>query len=624
MDVLNPSCAAQSVGPANQLFGLLVQTILAAQCAISPKDMWPKDYGPTAVEQGLNEPFDFIVVGAGSAGSVVASRLSENPNWKVLLLEAGGDPPIESEVPQLFFTVQRSKHDWQFTAQTKNGCRNYKDGCLWPRGKMLGGSHGINAMIYLRGNRRDYDNWRDLGNPTWGYDDVLKYFLKSEQNFDADFVKHKNGKHHSDQGMLKVGHYRLKNDSNTIEDCFVDAGKEAGYDSIMDFNSDIHLGYTRVQGTVYNGRRQTTAKSFLVPAKDRPNLYIIKHAHATKINIDDNAKATGVEFVYNGEEKLIAKVKKEIVVSAGALSSPHLLMLSGIGPEKHLKEMKIPLKKNLAVGKNLQDHMIVPMFFSFHRSKSDSLTSENPLKNTIDFYLYNKGEYTNVGITDLVGYINTVNGTGYPDIELHHFEFKKESLGLKTYLEIVGFGDEVQKALIEENKYSEMGMVFVVLLNPKSKGRIMLKSIDPFEKPHIFANYLNEKEDWQIALNGVKYQYNQVKSNVFKEHDGTFMQLPLAECNKLPVESDEYFKCYIDYMATTVYHPVGTCKMGPNSDKKAVVDSRLRVHGIENLRVADASIMPVIVSSNTNAPTIMIGEKCSAFIKEDFAAHDEL
>lgn len=480
-------------------------------------------------------------------------------------------------------------------------------------------------MIYLRGHKADYDNWHDMGNPTWSYNEVLKYFLKSEHNMDDNFVKNNNGKYHSNNGLLKVGHYRLKNHTNAIEDCFIGAGKEMGYKYVDDFNSDAILGYARVQGTVYNGRRQTTARTFLVPAKDRSNLHTIKHAHVTKINVDGNGKASGVEFFYRREEKLLVKIKNEIVISAGAISSPQLLMLSGIGPEKHLKKLDIPVVKNLAVGKNLQDHLIVPMFFSFHRSKSVHLIPENLLQNTIDLFFYNKGEYTSLGITDLTVYINTVNGTGYPDIELHHFDYKKESIALKTYLDIVGYGDDVQKMLIEENKSSELGMVFVVLLNPKSSGKIKLNSRNPFEKPSIFPNYLDEDEDWLTILNGVKYQYNQIHSNVFKEHEGTFMQLPLPECNQLPLASDKYFKCYINQMTTSVYHPVGTCKMGPNSDKKAVVDSRLRVHGIPNLRVADASIMPTLVSSNTNAPTIMIGEKVADFIKEDWnMQHDEL
>lgn len=523
----------------------------------------------------------------------------------------------------MFFTVQRTEHDWQFKGNTKKGCQSYKDGCLWPRGKMIGGTHGVNAMIYLRSHRRDYDSWESFGNPTWGYDDVLKYFKKSEHNTDAEFVE--NGKYHSNKGPLIVGKYRLKNESHSIEDCFIKAGQESGYSYVNDFNSDTILGYSRVQGTIHDGRRQTTAKAFLIPAKDRPNLHIIKHAHATKIEINEYNKSTAVHFVYKGNKKLTAKIRKEIIVSAGAISTPQLLQLSGIGREKHLTPLGISVKKNLAVGKNLQDHLIVPMFFHFHRSVSDSLEVENILKDTVNFYLQNSGVFTNLGITDLVGYINTVNGTGYPDIETHHFAYKKQSNALKTYLQIVGYGDAVQNALIAENKDSEIAMVFVVLLNPKSSGSIKLKSVDPIDKPFIFANYLDEDEDWNTILNGVKYQYNQVNSVAFKEHDGSFVRLPLKECDQFKIPSDKYFKCYINQMATTVYHPCCTAKMGPISDKNAVVDSRLRIHGIPNIRVIDASIMPNVVSSNTNAPTIMIGEKGADMIKEDWnVERDEL
>lgn len=523
----------------------------------------------------------------------------------------------------MFFTVQKTAHDWQFKADSKNGCHTYKSGCLWPRGKMLGGTSGINAMIYLRSHRRDYNGWHELGNPGWSYDDVLKYFKKSEQNLNENIAR--NGKYHSENGLLKVGFYRDNETYNTIENCHISAAKETGYEYVHDFNSEELLGYSRVQGTIHNGRRQSAAKAFLIPAKDRSNLHIIKHAHVTKIDIDNDGRASAVNFIYNGANELTVKTQKEVIVSGGAISSPQLLMLSGIGPKNHLQKFNIEVKKNLAVGENLQDHLNVPMFFSFHRSKAETLKSDDILSDTIDLLLNNKGSFSILGITDLVGYINTVNGTGYPDIELHFFDFKVQSIGLKTYLDTVGYGDDIQKKLIEENQDSELSMVFVVLLNPKSKGRIQLKSSDPFEKPSIFANYLDEDEDWNTILNGVKFQYNHTNSKAFKEHEGSFIKLPIGGCEKFEYLSDEYFKCYINAMATTVYHPVGTVKMGPTSRKDSVVDSRLRVHGIPNLRVIDASIMPTIVSSNTNAPAIMIGERGSDFIKEDWnVARDEL
>lgn len=490
---------------------------------------------------------------------------------------------------------------------------------------MLGGTHGMNAMIYLRGHRRDYDDWLRFGNPTWGYDDVLKYFLKSERNLNEKFLRHENGKFHSEKGFLPVGYYRSVNETNVIEDILIAAGKEAGYNYVDDFNADTLLGYGRVQGTIHENQRQTTAKTFLIPAKNRPNLHIIKHAHVTKIDIDDSSRATGVHFIYNGKHKLTANVKKEIVVSAGAISSPQLLLLSGIGPRKHLKKLNIPVEKDLAVGKNLQDHLIVPMLFSFHRSQADSLPYDSLLNDTIDYMLHKKGFLASIGITDLVSYINTENGTGYPDIEMHYFAFNKDSNSLKGYLKIIGFNDKIQEKVHEELKRGELSMVFVVLLNPKSAGEIKLKSSDPLEKPSIFPNYLDKKEDWQTILNGVKYQYNHIYSKAFKEHEGEFIHLPIDECDKFKFASDEYFKCYINHVAGTVYHPVGTNKMGLKTDKTAVVDAQLRVHGIDGLRVIDASIMPKIVSSNTNAPTIMIGEKGVDMIKQFWEIkHNEL
>lgn len=235
--------------------------------------------------------------------------------------------------------------------------------------------------------------------------------------------------------------------------------------------------------------------------------------------------------------------------------------------------------------------------------------------------MHKKGPFTNIGGTDFVGFINTVDRTGYPDIQIHHSVIEKAL----NELAAVGYMDDVQKLLNDITKKNSIGTAFLVLLKPVSKGSISLHSADPFDKPIIDANYLAEEADWQTMLNGVKYQYNQIHSKAFKQHGGTFIRLPLPECDKLEFASDEYFKCYINQMATTIYHPVGTCKMGPSSDKEAVVDSRLRVHGVPNLRVIDASIMPTIVSANTNAASIMIGEKGADLVTEDWnAQRDEL
>lgn len=487
---------------------------------------------------------------------------------------------------------------------------------------MIGGSHGMNAMIYLRGNHRDYDQWEHLGNPTWGWNDVLEYFKKSEANQNAEFVKRHNGKYHSDSGLQKVDTYGDV-EVDALKRVYIDAAAEFGHKYVDDFNGgDVVLGMAHVQGTVHKGTRQSVAKSFLLPASNRPNLHIIKHAHATRVEINESGEAIAINFVYNGTQTIRVKTRKEIILSAGAISTPQLLMLSGIGPAKHLKKLNIPVKKDLAVGKNLQDHFVAPMFFHFERSKSDQLPTDDMLRDIYNYAVNKNGKYSNIGLTDVCGFFDSTNNTGYPDIQTQYAMFNKNSLDLFSYLGIVGYSEDIQQVLIAENTRSRISVVYVVLLNPESRGEIQLKSSDPMDKPNIFPNYADKDKDMVTLLRGVKQQYKLIETQAFKAHEGDFLRLPLPECDKLPYLSDDYFKCYITFMGITIYHPVGTAKMGPSSDKEAVVNSQLRIHGVQNLRVIDASIMPKIVSSNTNAPTIMIGEKGADFIK-DFWQNDK-
>lgn len=489
---------------------------------------------------------------------------------------------------------------------------------------MLGGTHGINAMIYLRGNSQDYNEWKRLGNPTWGWNDVLKYFKKSEANQNPNFVKYADGKYHSDKGYLKVNDYQ---NTEPMKQVFIDAAMELGYNYVNDFNSNKFLGYSSAQGTIFNGRRQSVAKCFLIPAKDRSNFHVIKYAHVTKILFKDNNKTVGgVEFTYNNNKKLLATTRKELILSGGAISSPQLLMLSGIGPKKHLKKLNIEVKRNLAVGKNLQDHLVVPIFFQFHKSTAKPITSKHVFDFLYEYSIHNSGPLASTGGTDLCGYINTLNHTGFPDIELHHFIFNRTSPGLGMYLNTVGYNDNIQKYMLEQHLTGDIALIYVVLLNPKSYGEILLNTSSPTDKPIILANYLKHKDDLETLLRGVKYQLSFAKTKTFQNHESVLLKLPIPECDKYKYISDEYLRCYIIHTGTTIYHPVGTAKMGPIQGKDSVVDSRLRVHGINGLRVIDASIMPKLVSSNTNAPTIMIGEKGADFIKEDwrYNTKDEL
>lgn len=511
----------------------------------------------------------------------------------------------------MFFAMQKTEHDWQYRSEpTKKASRSIEGGSAWPRGKMLGGSHGINAMIYLRGHPQDFDNWEKLGNPTWGYSDVLEYFRKSESNENSSFV----GKYHGDSGPMSVGHY---DENDPFRGIFIDAGKEFGYEFQADLNGEKFMGYGNAQGTLQKGHRMTTAKAFLAPAKDRPNLHVIKYAQVTRINFDKNNKVTDIEFIYKKDKKMNVRVNKETILSAGAIGSPQLLMLSGIGPKKHLEKLGIPIVRDLPVGKNLQDHVIVPVFFSFH--KSTAAVEGNDILNDIFQYAVNRtGPLAGVGAISLVGLISTTGDKDLPDIELQTFSYKRQSILFPGALHSIGYKKSIVDGLLKENEKTDVVMVFVELCRPESTGTIKLRSKDFMDKPKIQANYFDDEHDIKTMLRGVKFQANYVKTNSFKQHEGELIKVPLKECERFDYLNDEYWKCYIAEMSTTVYHPVGTARMGPTNDKHSVVDSQLRVIGMKGLRVIDASIMPKMVSANVNAATIMIAEKGSDFIRTEW------
>ncbi|XP_055316805.1 glucose dehydrogenase [FAD, quinone]-like [Sitodiplosis mosellana] len=512
----------------------------------------------------------------------------------------------------MFMGIEKTEHDWQFyTEKHDKYCRSFKNGCYWPRGRMVGGSHAINALIYFRGNREDFDNWARLGNPTWDYDSVLEYFKKTERNLNQTLVNKGNKKWHGDEGAMPVGHY---GGSDNIRHVFIEAAKEFGYDLVDDLNDDVTLGFTYLQGTVKDGQRFTTAKSLLVPAKDRKNLHIIKHAHVTKVIVDAYNTVTGVEFTYKNEHKLDVRAKKEVILSAGAVSTPQLLMLSGIGPKEHLKQSGIPVIKDLPVGKNLQDHVIAPILFQFHKSTAVAESIIDQLDDLYQYAIHRSGPLAGIGTINLAGLINSENHTGFPDIEMQCFDFRKGSLVLEKGLRTLGYSENVIEAFVGANAEGEVNNVYVELLRPESTGEILLKSANPFDAPRIIPNYFEKEEDIKTLVRGIQYITSFLDSKSFKEHEGELVRIVFDDCDKFEYRSYDYWKCYLSHMGTTVYHPVGTCKMS-DTDEDAVVDSELRVKGIKGLRVIDASVMPKIVSANTNAATIMIGEKGSDFIK---------
>ncbi|XP_018341816.1 PREDICTED: glucose dehydrogenase [FAD, quinone]-like [Trachymyrmex septentrionalis] len=620
------------------------------------------------------QSFDFLVIGAGSAGSVLANRLTENPDWNVLLLEEGRDEIFLTDVPFLapilhitdYAHVYKGKLRPQDPYGRGGYCLSMVDNrCKIVTGRAVGGTSVVNFMIYSRGSPADYNGWEALGNPGWSYKDVLPYFIKSERCRLID----RDVRYHGYEGYLDV---TTPPYATPLKERFLKAGQELGYE-LIDYNSDRFIGFSTVQANLRNGHRVSASKAFLRPIRDRNNFYLSKLSTVTKILINPQTKkAEGVQFVKDHKTYFVSATK-EIILCAGTLGSPQLLMLSGIGPKDHLNSLGIDVIEDLPVGFNLQDHVSMSAL-TFLVNESVTIVEPRLGSNPVDFVKYlteGNGPLTIPGGAEALAFVNTkannymkktqkekpkfnyiqhlnthkydeqytipnitsitisrnkiyphtnaskLSEDDFPDVELVLGASSLAGDVSGGYRSLLGLTEEFYMEVYGDYKGFDSFMIVPVLLQPKSRGRLTLRSSDPWDSPIVDTNYYAHEDDLNTMVQAIKIAIEVASTKAFKRFNTTMLPVPFPGCKHVAFNSDAYWACVSRHVSTTLGHYVGTCRMSTRRNS-GVVDHRLRVHGIDGLRVVDASVMPTIIAGHTNAPVYMIAEKASDMIKENW------
>ena len=528
--------------------------------------------------------FNYIIVGAGTSGCLLANRLSADPKNRVLLLEAGGkDNYFWIRVPVGYlFTMNNPRTDWCFSTEASSGLNGRS--LNYPRGKVLGGCSSINGMIYMRGQARDYDHWRQLGNSGWGWDEALKYFKRSEGHVLGE------NEMHGGNGEWRVEGQRL---SWEILDAFRDAAAETGIPNTDDFNTGNNEGCGYFEVNQKQGVRWSAADAFLHPIKSRANLTVLTESHVNKLQFDGN-KVVGVKF-WRGNDLFEASVSGEIILASGAIGSPQIMQASGISSGALSQKIGIQNIIELpGVGENLQDHLQMRLVFKVKNTKTLNLRANSlfgKIGMGLEYFLFKRGPMT-MAPSQLGGFAKSDKNKETPNLQYHIQPLSTEKLG-----------DPLHPF--------EAFTASVCNLRPESRGHVHVKTEDSREPPKIQPNYLSDPADRKVAADAIKLTRKIVSSPAMKKFE------PEEFKPGIEFASDDDLAREAGNIGTTIFHPVGTCKMGPPSDNMAVVDERLKVHGLRGLRVVDASVMPTITSGNTNSPTLMIAEKASEMILED-------